>query len=704
MLMMQVHIVYMGALPESQYSLTSHHINILEEVVEESNATESLVHSYKRSFNGFAAKLNDRERQKLARKEGVVSVFPSRSLQLQTTRSWDFMGLTETVKRVPEVEGDVIIGVIDSGIWPESESFSDEGFGPPPKKWKGACNGGKNFTCNNKLIGARTYTDLGPDNTARDTVGHGSHTASTAAGNKVKDAGFYGLAQGNARGGVPSARIAAYKVCAEGGCSDADILAAFDDAIADGVDIISISLGSSLAIDMVQDSIAIGSFHAMQNGILTSHSAGNSGPGLGTTASVAPWLLSVAASSTDRRIIDKVVLGDGTTTTLVGTSVNSFDLKGEKFDLIYGKNASLRCSDDDVRLCKNGCLDANLVKGKVVVCDEVSKGEEPVHARALGTIMIDNRFNDFGRIYPLPATLLIPENGEKVKSYMNSTRNPQANILKSEAIHDSIAPVVASFSSRGPNVIIAEIIKPDISAPGVDILAAFSPLASPSGIKSDKRSVKYSIMSGTSMACPHVTGAAAYVKSFHPEWSPSAIKSALMTTAWPMNATKNELEFAYGAGHIDPVKAVNPGLVYETLKSDYIQMLCNINYDSWRIREITGERISCPEASQGSAKDLNYPSMGVMVTGEKAFKSNWTRTVTNVGSANSIYKATVTSDPKLQITVNPDVLSFQALNENKTFVVTVAGGELPDNTVYSASLVWSDGTHSVRSPIVVYTN
>lgn len=171
------------------------------------------------------------------------------------------------------------------------------------------------LTCCSKLIGARVlYTSFtgGESATARDEQGHGSHTASTAAGNKVPGVSYFGVAEGNARGGVPSARIAAYRVCSKLGCRDEDILAAFDDAIADGVDIITISIGGNPR-PFSLDPIAIGAFHAMEKGILTVHSAGNSGPEPSTTASLAPWLFSVAASSTDRQIIDKVTLANGKT-------------------------------------------------------------------------------------------------------------------------------------------------------------------------------------------------------------------------------------------------------------------------------------------------------------------------------------------------------------------------------------------------------
>ncbi|KAK9912852.1 hypothetical protein M0R45_036689 [Rubus argutus] len=401
----KVHIVYLGSLPDNKvYSPLSHHLGMLERVVDSKSysAANFLTRSYKRSFSGFAANITDRERERLANMKEVVSVFPSTTFRPQTTRSWDFIGLDEKIQRNASIESDTIIGVIDSGIWPESESFRDDGFGPPPKKWKGACAGGKNFTCNKKIIGARFYGSS--SESARDEGGHGTHTASTAAGNAVKDVSFYGLAQGTARGGVPSARIAAYKVCGAEGCHTHDILAAFDDAIADGVDIITISLGRSLVAPAIQrDPIAIGAFHAMAKGILTSHSAGNDGPLDCTVGSVAPWILTAAASTTDRRIIDKVALGNGTT--LVGASVNSFTLNGTSFPLIYGKDASSLCSESSARKCVDGCLDSDLVKGKIVLCDMAFGVDESYRSGALGSIFrVD--WDDDSQIFALPATTL----------------------------------------------------------------------------------------------------------------------------------------------------------------------------------------------------------------------------------------------------------------------------------------------------------
>ncbi|XP_062079385.1 subtilisin-like protease SBT4.6 isoform X2 [Humulus lupulus] len=695
----------MGALQDKLNSPMSQHHGILQSVIDDGSTSvgDALVRSYSRSFNGFAAKLTEKQRLKIEGMKEVISVFPNKILYKQTTRSWDYMGFHKTVRRNPTVESDTIIGVIDSGIWPESKSFSDEGFGPPPKKWKGACNGGENFTCNNKIIGAQHYSTLAGDSSTRDDDGHGSHTASTAAGNNVNHASFYDLKKGEARGGVPSARIAAYKVCNSKMCTAAAVMAAFDDAISDGVDIISISISFTGAVSFAEDPIAIGAFHAMEKGILTTHSAGNLGPSIGTVSSVAPWLMTVAASTTDQRIIDKVVLGNGMT--IIGRSINSFKLNGTTFPLVRGEDASSQCSGLFSSICTNGCLDTNLIKGKIVMCDLYSGANEAFKAGALGCITTIDDFNDFSTIVPFPASVLNSTDYFAVLSYLNSTKNPEATILRSEFRKDYAAPTVASFSSRGPNTITPDIMKPDISAPGVNILAAYSPESSPTRVFDDKRRVNYNILSGTSMACPHVAGAAAYVKTFHPDWSPSAIKSSLMTTSWLMsnNTEQPNGEFDYGSGHVNPVQAINPGLVYEALEGDYIDFLCSIGYDDKKVRLISADNSSCPQNSdKGSPKDLNYPSMTAEVAPGKSFSIQFRRRVKNVGQANSTYKATIYSKSLTGIKVVPEVLSFQSLNEEKSYDVIVNGSGLSDNSMVSASLVWSDGIHSVRSPIVVH--
>ncbi|KAJ0100790.1 hypothetical protein Patl1_06473 [Pistacia atlantica] len=665
----------MGDRPKGDFSASSFHASMLQQVLG-SGAEEHLLHSYHRSFNGFVAKLTPEEAQSLKGMEGVVSVFPNGRKQLHTTRSWDFMGFSQSVKRAT-TESDIIVGMLDTGIWPESESFNDEKFGPPPAKWKGTCQSSSNFTCNNKIIGAKYYRADGSFSkedfkSPRDSEGHGTHTSSTAAGGLVSKASLFGLGLGTARGGVPSARIAVYKICWFDGCPDADILAAFDDAIADGVDIISISVGGEFADDYFDDPIAIGAFHAMKNGILTSNSAGNSGPDYASVSSVAPWLLSVAASTIDRKFYTLVKLGNGQF--YDGISINTFE--GKTLPLIYGGDAPNKTGGwvgSDSRYCEEGSLNETLV------------------------------FRDVSFLYPLPTSYLNLRDGSNVATYLNSTSEPTAVIIKSIDVKDEMAPSVVTFSSRGPNPVTTDILKPDLSAPGVDILASWSLATSVSEYPEDNRISPYNIISGTSMACPHASSIAAYVKSFHPTWSPAAIKSALMTTASPMNVEYNsDAEFAYGSGHLNPVKAADPGLIYDAGVLDYVKLLCGQGYNTTLLRIVTGDNSSCSAANTGAVWDLNYPSFAVSTNSTKSIIRVFHRNVTNVGSPVSTYKATVMSQLGMGIQVQPSVLSFKYVGETKSFVVTVTAEMSQSLNKSSGSLVWDDGVHQVRSPVVAY--
>ncbi|KAK4579211.1 hypothetical protein RGQ29_029045 [Quercus rubra] len=703
----KAYIVYMGN-KRDEVSTSSLYTSMLQDVIGSHIGPESILYSYKRSFHGFAVELTEQEAQKMAGMDGVVSVFPNQKKELHTTRSWDFLGLPKQVDR-PTTESDVIIGVFDTGIWPESDSFNDKGFDPPPSKWKGKCQASTNFTCNNKIIGAKYYHSARhfqkeDFQSPRDSDGHGTHVASIAAGNLVSKASVQGLGLGTARGGLPSARIAVYKVCWYFSCDDADILAAFDDAIADGVDIISISIGGS-SDNYFMDTTAIGAFHAMRNGILTSTSAGNQGPYLATLSSFAPWSLSVAASTIDRKFYTKVRLGNNKI--YEGISINTFDLKNESYPIIYGGDAPNKTAEYDSsisRYCYANSLDKNLVKGKIVLCDAENYGVGQLLAGAVGTVMQGRHPSSGAIAFPLPAAYLSLEDGGNIYSYINSTRSPIATILKTDDRKDPFAPYIAEFSSRGPNPATHNILKPDLAAPGVDILAAWSPI-SPifpiSNVNFDKRALSYNIISGTSMSCPHGSGAAAYIKSFHPTWSPAAIKSALMTTAVPMNPEESSgAEFAYGAGNINPHKSANPGLIYDIDALDYIAFLCGQGYSTKLLQAVTGDNSSCPKGTNGKVFDLNYPSFALSTPSSNSISHVFNRMVTNVGTSTSTYKAKVSAPPGLSIKVNPSVLSFTSLKQKLSFVLTIKG--TIDRQIVSASLIWDDGTFQVRSPIVVY--
>ncbi|XP_030957527.1 subtilisin-like protease SBT4.15 isoform X1 [Quercus lobata] len=710
----KAYIVYMGEAPQSKSSAIDLHQNLLSSVVRDDRiAKQSRIYSYTKSFNAFAANLLPDEAKRLRENEKVVSVFTSRIRKLHTTRSWDFLGMPPSVKRNHQIESNIIVGVLDTGIYIDAPSFDDEGLGPPPSKWKGRCQIAGNVTgCNNKVIGATFYINdpisarSNPNPSPIDDEGHGSHTASTIAGASIGGASFYGLAKGTARGGVPSARIAMYKVCWNRSCSDIDFLAGLDDAIDDGIDVLSISIGGG-ASSFFEDSISIGAFHAMKRGIFITCSAGNDGPSLSTVVNTSPWIMTVGASSIDRQFRTPVQVGNGLQTD--GLYINTFSPKRKMYPLTTAGLAASSTISPNLSPwdCIYGTLDANMVKGKIVLCNESSDEAYIKSIGGAGDLVSLVKTKDYSFVTLIPGAYVDSSFANKIITYVNSTKNPQAVIYKSKTVPNAAAPFVASFSSRGPPKISRTILKPDIVAPGIDILAANSKLNSVTGYLEDDRFDVYNILSGTSMACPHVAAAAAYIKTFHPNWSPSAIKSALMTTASELKIKDDQAELAYGAGQIDPIRALQPGLIYDMSTSDYVRFLCNEGYTGTMLRLFTEEITNCSSVPNIGGHDaLNYPSMYFQFKNTNStISAIFHRTVTNVGPRKSIYKATVRAPKNLKVTVIPNKLTFSQLNQKKSFKVVIQGPPqlLPINqmTSLSASLEWSDATHRVKSPIFI---
>ncbi|XP_057805586.1 subtilisin-like protease SBT4.14 [Salvia miltiorrhiza] len=698
----------------SSERLLETHLNVLSSLKGSVNeASESLVYSYTKSFNAFAAKLSRDEATKLSNMEEVVSILPNRYHKLHTTKSWEFVGLTPNSRRNSKVESNIIVGLLDTGITPDSDSFKDDGLGPPPAKWKGCCAHSANFSgCNNKLIGAKYFKlDKRPDPddimSPLDTDGHGTHTSSTLAGVPVPNANLGGLARGTARGAVPRARVAMYKVCwASSGCADMDILAAFESAICDGVDVISISIGGVTG-SYTSDSIAVGSFHAMRKGILTVASAGNDGPNHGSVANHAPWLLTVGASGMDRQFRSNVVLGNGLT--LSGVGISTFEPRQKLYPLASGIDTA-KSSDtrEESRYCLENSMDPNKVKGKLVYCKLGSWGADSVvkSLGGVGTFIESDAFLDAAQIFMAPATMVNSSAGKRINDYIHSTTTPSAVIHRSEEIKIP-APFVASFSSRGPNPGTQHLLKPDITAPGIDILASYTLLKSLTGLKGDTQYSKFTFMSGTSMACPHVAGVAAYVKSFHPNWSPAAIRSAIMTTAKLMSSrVDKDAEFAYGAGQVNPTRAISPGLVYDMDDMSYIQFLCREGYNGTGIGSLVGQGpINCSKLVPVSGEDaINYPSMQLALKSQQEPTVGvFRRTVVNVGAPRSVYNATIRAPAGVEIVVSPATLTFSKALQRRSFKVVVKAKPMPDRVlVLSGSLIWRSSRYTVRSPIAVY--
>ncbi|GLJ29089.1 hypothetical protein SUGI_0573690 [Cryptomeria japonica] len=359
----------------------SHHqwyASMLDQIVQSDPSAKEMLYTYDTLLHGFAARLSKAEAQAMEAMDGCLAVIPSSLNKISTTHTPEFLGLSSSSglwSRYSTYGKDIIVGMIDTGIWPESKSFNDEGLGPAPTRWKGSCESGRGFdasNCNGKIIGARYFSkgyeaqNPTPINKSpRDNDGHGTHTASTVAGAAVSGISYFGFANGTARGMAPQARLAIYKACWEHGCYDTDTVAAMEQAVADGVDIISISIGSP-ETPFTDDNIAIAAFGAIEKGVFFSASAGNDGPSSSTLGNVAPWITTVGASSSDRDFPASVVLGNqemykGTSTY---SRVDDATLQ-RPFPLVYVS------TNINTRYCLSGSLDPNLVKWREQVVQEL---------------------------------------------------------------------------------------------------------------------------------------------------------------------------------------------------------------------------------------------------------------------------------------------------------------------------------------------
>ncbi|KAK9020730.1 hypothetical protein V6N11_010747 [Hibiscus sabdariffa] len=597
-----VHIVYLGErqLDDPKRVTDSHHDLLATVVGSKEIASDLMVYSYRHGFSGFAAKLTESQAQKLSELPGVVRVIPNSLHRLQTTRSWDFLGLSSnyptSVLQNSKMGDGVIIGVFDTGIWPESKAFSDKGLGPIPSRWKGACKSGDSFNaathCNRKIIGARWFIDgflaeYGqPLNTTedpeflspRDANGHGTHTSSTASGSygqaifTGKKNGFTGLTYPEGTGLDPTSA---------GACQ-------------------SLLLNStSVAGKVVLCFASVTGRVAIRLAAATVQEAGGIG-------------LIVAKNPTD---------------------------------------ALIECSDG-------------------FPCIEV----------------------DY-------------EIGTRILYYIRSTKSPTVKLSHSRTfVGEPLSAKVAFFSSRGPSSIAPEILKPDITAPGVNILAATSQM--------DRwMDGGYAIHSGTSMATPHVSGIVALLKAVHPDWSPAAIKSALITTARTKDASGFPLfaegspqklanPFDFGGGIINPNGAADPGLIYDMGLLDYIHYLCAMGYNNSAITRFTGQSTACPD-EKPSILDVNVPSITISSLRDSV---TLTRTVTNVGSPKSIYRAEIEPPIGSTVTVRPHILVFNSRTKKISFNVTISAVHRVNTGYLFGSLTWRNERNAVRIPLSVKTD
>ncbi|KAK3213386.1 hypothetical protein Dsin_018092 [Dipteronia sinensis] len=732
----QTYIVHMKN-HDKPSSFSTHHdwyVSSLQSL-SSSSTPDTLLYTYTTAYNGFAASLDPAQVESLRQSNSVIGVYEDTLYTLHTTRTPEFMGLNtdfglwegHNTLDLDQASHDVVIGVLDTGVWPESKSFDDSGMPEVPKKWRGECESGSDFSpkvCNRKLIGARSFSKgyhmasggsylnkpreiVSP----RDGDGHGTHTSSTAAGSQVANASLLGYASGTARGMAPHARLATYKVCWKTGCFGSDILAGMDRAILDGVDVLSLSLGGGSA-PYYRDTIAIGAFSAMEKGIFVSCSAGNSGPTKASLANVAPWIMTVGAGTLDRDFPAYVALGNKYKST--GVSLYSGKGMGNKpVGLVYNKGFN-----NSANLCLPASLNPELVRGKVVICDRginarVEKGAVVGEAGGVGMILANTAASGEELVadsHLLPAVAVGRKVGDSMREYAKSDANPTALLtFGGTVLNVKPSPVVAAFSSRGPNMVTPQILKPDLIGPGVNILAAWSDAIGPTELEKDNRKTNFNIMSGTSMSCPHISGVGALLKAAHPDWSPSAIKSALMTTAYTVDNTKSPLKdaggggfsnpWAHGSGHVDPQKALSPGLVYDISTEEYVAFLCSLDYAIEHVQAIIKRpNVTCSMKFKDPG-ELNYPSFSVLFGNKRVIR--YTRELTNVGPARSMYNVIVTGPSSVGISVRPKQLTFRSVGEKKRYTVTFVAkkGVKQMSRSEFGSILWGNAQHQVKSPV-----
>ncbi|MDT0156108.1 S8 family serine peptidase [Microbacterium sp. ARD32] len=689
---------------------------------------------YQVTVNGFAADLTGPQVDELRASKDVLGVYADSIRHPQAQSSTDFLGLGDDAKGlggvwqqtggVATAGAGVVVGVVDTGIAPENPSFAGEKL----KKANNKKSKGQPYTdgsyvyfdkadgntfkspivtgqqwdkhdYSTKLVGAQYFSSgaaaagfdfqydyLSP----RDGAGHGSHTASTAAGDFGVKASVSGVDLGTISGVAPAAKIAMYKACYEGPdpavtdddiCALSDLVSAIDAAVADGVDVINYSIGGGAATGVVEpDDLAF--LSAAAAGIFVSVSAGNAGPDPITADHASPWYTTVAAST--------IPTWEGT------VRFPGFEKAGASVSVPFGSEIdgpSIYAGDaaaaDGAELCLPGSLDPAQVKDHIVVCDRgenarAEKSEVVKAAGGIGMILVnvpggaDSLDNDF---HVVPTVHLAAANRAAVLEYVRGGADRPVTLI-GENTTGEVTPVpqIAGFSSRGPmKAAGSDIIKPDVAAPGVAILAATN--------NARKAKPTFGILSGTSMASPHVAGLGALYLGERPNATPAEIKSALMTTAYDtVNAdgSKSTDVFAQGAGQVDPKRYFEPGLLYLNDVQDWASYIEGVLPGSF-------SGVDPIDASDFNGASI---SIGTLASAQKV-----TRTVTSTAAGTYTAQASI---PGVNVTVEPATLSFSKAGESKSFTVTFDNATAPVEKWATGSLTWKSSAGDVRSPLAVF--
>ncbi|XP_024538202.1 subtilisin-like protease SBT2.5 [Selaginella moellendorffii] len=769
--------------------LVQQHDKFLQETFASSGAGYQKLYSYHHLINGFAVKLQDHQADTLKSAPGVMLVQKDWRVSKLTTHTPDFLGLPTGVWSQQGGAGNagdgIVVGIIDTGIDPTHPSFSGQAFASNSssntssglKNFRGSCEVAS--FCNGKIVGARHFaaaaTASGNFNASvdfdspLDGDGHGSHTASIAAGNYNVPVTINGYSYGKASGMAPRARIAVYKALyRQFGGFVADVVAAIDKAVEDGVDVLNLSVGpnsppsSSSATFLNVFDMAI--LAAVKQGVFVAQAAGNGGPYPRTIVSFSPWIATVAAGLDDRSYPNYISLGNAKT--LPGVGLAPPTPGSSTYSMILAKDAVGNSSN--YFFSPNDCQDpslfnAQLVKGKVLICTfsfSFIFGGATVHQvaatvanlSAVGFVLVVESDLAGSKFEPVPISvpgivITTSESSEELLRYYNSSTTRAANGKAAsfnatakigngqEAVFNSSAPQVALYSSRGPDVRNfafqdADVLKPNILAPGSLIWGAWTPSGTD---EPNFQGKNFALVSGTSMASPHVAGIAALLKKEFPGRSPAVIASAMMTTASttdnrgspllaqhvnaaggsrgsnatstrnngskPSSSASSDLEsatpFDYGHGAINPKAALDPGLVFDAGYGDYIKFLCAVpGVNATAIFNATRERCSQPA---GLMSDLNLPSITISsLGGERRVP----RTATSVGAKTEKYRVVVTNPAGVAVSVKPSAFAVDP-GRSVSLGILVWARDSSEEFSFGEMRLVGDLGHTVRLPITV---
>ncbi|WP_104180559.1 S8 family peptidase [Arthrobacter sp. B0490] len=702
-----------------------------QEVAAEKNV--DIKRTYTAAINGFAADLSTDQAVELAKSDKVLLVAPDVE-NAPDYSSIDFLGLSgnkgiwkSQFGGEKNAGAGTVVGVIDTGYAPDNPFFAGSPVKPlkgnsQPKvgepyldatgeiamlksdgsTFVGDCQVGEGFDgslCNSKVVSAQYFADAflasvpeadrAPQEVLSpvDIDNHGTHTASTAAGNAGVTQTVDGRNFGVSSGVAPAAKISVYKTCWEdndadtGGCYSSAAIDAINQAILDGVDVLNYSISGSTTT--TTDPVSLAFLSATSAGIFVAASAGNSGPTASTVNHGAPWMTTVAASTFNNELQGTAEFSDGTK--YRGASIMRAGVPASPVVLAANAAAAGAVSP---QLCGPNTLDPAKVAGKIVVCDRgvvdrTAKSAEVKRGGGVGMILvnlIDSSTDTDQHVVPT-VHVNAPESLElKAKVAANPSLTVALKPTDTTGKPLPPAPQVAGFSSRGPLLATdSDLLKPDITAPGVAVLAGVSTVGS--------NGAQFGFLSGTSMASPHVAGLGALVLSKNPTWSPATVKSAMMTTAYPLKTATGGVEtdvLAVGAGHINPASVLSPGLVYDQSDDDYLRFIAG-----------TGVDLGIEGLEPVAAKDTNVPSFAL---GNLTGRTEVTRTVTAVTPG--IYRATA-SVPGVKVTVTPSILNFSAAGETRTFKVSFENQTAPFGKFAAGSLTWAGQGKKVTSPVAI---